>query len=186
MHRFFAGFLYGVMLLSPSMAAAGACDGPLVERNSEARSAIELVERKPFNELLSLAVAGNASAQNMLGVIYGMGQGVPHDSEKSAHWYSQAANAGLAVSQANLAFMYFKGEGVPKNDSLAFYWAEKATAQGHFQGRLTLGHFYRTGIGVKQDRAEARKCYFALAIEGNLRAQQALMSMDEEESSPRK
>jgi len=168
------------------MAAASACDVPLSERSDEARSAVELVERKPLNELLSLAVAGNASAQNMLGVIYGMGQGVPQDSEQSAHWYSQAANAGLAVSQANLAFMYFNGEGVPKNESLGFYWAEKAAAQGHFQGRLMLGYAYRTGTGVKQDRIEARKCYFALAMAGNLRAQQALMSMAEEEASPRK
>ncbi len=181
MHRFFASFLYGVMLLGPSMAAAGACDAPLVEPSAEARSAIQLVERKPLNELLPLAVAGNATAQTVLGVIYGTGRGVPQDSEKSVYWYSQAANAGLAVAQANLAFMYFKGEGVPQNDSLAFYWAEKAAAQGHFQGRLMLGHAYRTGTGVKQDRTEARKCYFAPAMEGNLRAQMALMSMDEED-----
>ncbi len=180
MHRICTSFLLGALvLISPPSATAGGCEVTDPKPRLELYRSDPQLAKASLSELLLLAAGDNASAQNALGVMYGTGQGVLKDSEKSAEWYTRSASAGLAISQANLAFMYLYGEGVPKDPAIGFSWAEKAAAQGHFRGQLFLGYAYGTGTGVQQNGAEAERCYLAAAKQGNLQAQQTLMRMYE-------
>jgi len=49
-----------------------------------------------------LADAGNAKAQNYLGLLYDNGYGVPRDDARAVAWYRKAAEQGNAAAQYNL------------------------------------------------------------------------------------
>ena len=48
------------------------------------------------------AEQGNAMAQNSLGVMYELGQGVPQDHKAAVKWYKLASEQGDADAQNNL------------------------------------------------------------------------------------
>ena len=77
------------------------------------------------------AEQGNAAAQNNLGLMYGLGQGVPQDDAEAVKWYRLAAAQGYAGAQYNLALMYAKGDGVPQDYVQAHMWGNLAAAQGN-------------------------------------------------------
>ena len=81
-------------------------------------------------EWTPLAEAGDAYAQNNLGVMYDKGEGVLQDDSEAVKWYRRAAEAGDAVAQNNLGAMYGKGEGVLQDHRLAYMWFNLAAAQG--------------------------------------------------------
>ena len=68
------------------------------------------------------AEQGLASAQNSLGVMYQVGEGVSRDYAEALKWYRKAAEQGLADAQDNLAGMYYGGLRVPQNYSEAAKW----------------------------------------------------------------
>ena len=49
-----------------------------------------------------LAKQGNARAQNNLGSMYGLGEGVLHNDKTAIKWYRLAADQGHANAQSNL------------------------------------------------------------------------------------
>ena len=64
-----------------------------------------------------LAEQGNAGAQDRLGWLYHLGQGVPKDNKEAARWYRRAANQGYnpaKYSLANLAPNSQKSSSVPR------------------------------------------------------------------------
>ncbi len=128
-----------------------------------------------FNVLMRLGQAGNAEAQNALGVRFGLGKGVAQDAKAAAQWYLRAALQGLAVAQVNLAYMYLHGEGVICNSDLAFRWAQKSAAQGHACGQSFLGYMYGTGTGVAMDERAAENCYLLAAKQGDREAQRTVI-----------
>jgi hypothetical protein len=67
-----------------------------------------------------LAEAGDAEAQNNLGLMYADDRGVPQDDEEAVKWLRLAAEQGDAVAQNNLGAMYAKGRGVPQDKVLAY------------------------------------------------------------------
>ena len=76
------------------------------------------------------ANAGDAEAQNRLGVMYANGQGVPQDLAESARWYRKAADQGDAGAQYNLGLMCFNGQGVPTDYAQAYFWFSLAASRG--------------------------------------------------------
>lgn len=62
-----------------------------------------------------LADKGDPRAQNELGFLYSVGQGVPQDFKIAAAWYQQAADQGYAPALLHLAGLYESGRGVAKN-----------------------------------------------------------------------
>jgi uncharacterized protein len=78
----------------------------------------------------ALAVKGVAPAQNNLGVLYEVGQGVSQNYAEAARWFRLAAEQGIAVAQLNLGILYAKGQGVPQDYVLAHMWFNLAAAQG--------------------------------------------------------
>ncbi len=76
------------------------------------------------------AEAGERVSQFALGVMYGLGLGVPQDYAQAVRWYQASARAGDARAQCNLGFMYGTGRGVPQDWVQAYAWYNLAAAGG--------------------------------------------------------
>ncbi len=124
-----------------------------------------------------LANAGNALAQNNLGVMYSTGEGVEQNYQEAVRWYRMAASQGLADSQFNLATKYDQGLGVDQNLPEAFKWYLLAAGQGNAYAQGNVGAMYAEGQGVAQDYAEALKWYRLAVTQGNATAQHGLGGM---------
>lgn len=64
----------------------------------------------------------HAGAQELMGIMYRMGQGVDKDPVKAFELLRSAADAGRPLAQHHLASMYFAGEGTAKDSSQALLW----------------------------------------------------------------
>ncbi len=118
-------------------------------------------------------------AQNNLGYMYKIGQGVTKNYAKAAKWYRKAAEQGHLASQSNLGNMYFHGDGVTKNHVKAAKWYRKAAKQGNAGAQNNLGYMYYNGHGVTKNPSEALKWYQKAAKQGNAEGQYNLGNMYE-------
>jgi TPR repeat protein len=59
--------------------------------------------------LTSIAQAGHAEAQCMIGNIYDLGLGVAQDVSQAMHWYEQSAKQGYGVASNNLGSIALRG-----------------------------------------------------------------------------
>eukprot|EP00808_Paulinella_micropora_P013926 g14856.t1 len=131
--------------------------GQFVETNE--KLAVEWYEKA--------AGAGNALAQNSLGVCYHDGQGVQKDFKKAVEWWTEAAEAGDALAQYNLGECYYHGQGVQKDFKKAVEWYTKAAEAGDAKAQFNLGWCYDNGDGVQQDSNKAVEWYKKAAENGN-------------------
>jgi uncharacterized protein len=69
-------------------------------------------------------------AQNLLGLMYRKGQGVPQDYAVAVSWYRKAAEQGDEHGQSSLGLLYESGRGVPQDYVLAHMWLNLAAASG--------------------------------------------------------
>src|SRR6266849_3463369 len=132
------------------------------------------ISAEELQTLRTLAAQGNALAQNNLGLLYDLGDGVPQDYAVARQWYEKAAAQNHASAQFNLGLLYANGHGVPQDYAMArqWYeqaaaqgnadargWFEKAAAQGNTNAQFYLGSLYEKGDGVPRNYAEATKWY---------------------------
>jgi TPR repeat protein len=90
----FAGMV-ATILLSGAAAVAGPWeDGMVAYNRGDYVPAVKLFR--------PLAQAGNAKAQNVLGVMYRKGEGVSRSSAKAFMWFSLAAKKGDTAAKSNL------------------------------------------------------------------------------------
>ncbi len=106
------------------------------------------------SELKPLAEKGNATAQNIIGRMYSLGQGGPKDARGAAEWFLKAAEQGLPEAQSMLGYMYLVGEGAPQSNGKAYDWISKAAKQGDAMAQYNLG-VMSGGNGVKADPSKA-------------------------------
>ena len=81
-----------------------------------------LTEKKfwaKFDDLSSLALMGNPSAQNALGEIYFKGARVRRDYKYAVYWFYEAFEKHYPLAIRNLGICYQNGLGVGKNEDLA-------------------------------------------------------------------
>lgn len=97
-----------------------------------------------FRWLMKSAEAGNAAAQDAVGMMYELGRGVSQDYGEAARWYEKAANRGFADSEVNLGNLYALGRGVEKDYERAVRWLEEAASKGGRQGRNSLAWLLAT------------------------------------------
>jgi TPR repeat protein len=126
-----------------------------------------------------LAQAGDARAQNDLGVMYGLGLGVPQSYSKAAVWIKRAAEQGNPHAQTTLGYMYYRARGVEQDYEAAALWTRRAAEQGIASAQSGLGLLYDRGKGVEQDYAQAVRWYRSAAEQGFAEAQRNLGSMYE-------
>lgn len=89
-------------------------------------TALKLYRQGKFNEalqgLIPMAQQGQSSAQELLGIMYRMGQGVPKNPELAFENMRKAAEDNKALAQHHLGVMYFTGEGVKADAIQALAW----------------------------------------------------------------
>ena len=122
-----------------------------------------------ISNLTARAEAGDAMAQNNLGIAYHIGKGVPQDDKQALVWYTKAAEQGYAIAQNNLGVLYRDGKGVPQDDKQALFWFTKAAEQGEEMAQYNLGMMYSNGEGVLQDYVQAHKWLSLSAANGDER-----------------
>ena len=138
----------------------------------------ETAEADELTALRQKAAAGDALAQNQLGLTYLTGfyhsedlkrtpLHLTKDEAHAAQWFRKAAEQGLPEAQNQLGAMYLHGRGVPKDYTQALVWFVKAAEQGYPEAHLQLGAVYFAGRGgVAKDNVEAlRRLTIASTLE---------------------
>ncbi|MBD3679644.1 MAG: sel1 repeat family protein [Rhodobacteraceae bacterium] len=76
-----------------------------------------------MEELLPAAQAGNAEAEELIGVMYASGLGVERDDVRAFEWYLRSAMKGHAGAQSGVGWYYEVGRGMPAPDlTRAYMW----------------------------------------------------------------
>jgi TPR repeat protein len=90
----------------------------------EARDLMEAGEFEKSRELLLIyARSGNAEAEELIGVMYALGLGVPRDDARAFEWYLRASMKGHAGAQSGIGWYYELGRGLPAPDLVrAYLW----------------------------------------------------------------
>lgn len=95
---------------------------PLIAEIEPAR---DLMEQGHFTEamqaLLPAARAGNADAEELIGVMYAMGLGVEQDDIRAFDWYLRASLKGHPGAQSGIGWYYEVGRGMPTPDLVRAY-----------------------------------------------------------------
>ncbi|MDP1558209.1 MAG: tetratricopeptide repeat protein [Nitrosomonas sp.] len=129
-----------------------------------------------FKELLKKANAGNAKAQNELGVMYYTGEAVSktdsghvldNDPGLAVGWFYRSAEQGYADAQFNLGLMYANGEGIEQDMAQAVELFKRAAEQGNIDAQNNLGAMYFTGEGVPRDERKAIEWFEKAAAQGS-------------------
>ena len=81
------------------------------------------------SQLVKMAEAGNARAQNNLGDCYYEGKGVTQDYKEAVKWYRKSAEQGDWLGQGNLGKCYAEGKGVAQDHNEAGKWLAKVAEQ---------------------------------------------------------
>jgi TPR repeat protein len=89
-------------------------------------------------ELVKKAEAGDAEAQNTLGMSYLMGSGITQDPKKAVTWFKKSAEQGSASAQCSLAACYSSGIGADIDEEKAVKWYAKAAKQGNEDAKEAL------------------------------------------------
>lgn len=125
---------------------------------------------KEMKILQKRAKRGNVEAQDILGVCYISGAGVPKDKEEAARWHRKAAEQGHAGSQFLLSSAYLFGIGVPEDKAEAEKWHRKSAEQGDASAQRLLGSFYSLGMFGSADDVEAVKWFRKASDQGDSEA----------------
>lgn len=95
--------------------------------HAEIETARDLLEAGDYahamRELRLAARAGNAEAEELIGVMYALGLGVARDDRRAFEWYLRAALKGHAGAQSGVGWYYEVGRGLPAPDLVrAYMW----------------------------------------------------------------
>ena len=158
-------------ILSRTRFKAAVCNGQACAMDMPIHASIIKQEapapQATFDQLLASAKAGDAKAQNTLGVRFELGQSTAKDMVQAVHWYRQSAEQGLTHGQYNLARMYIYGRGVDRDVAAAASWYRKAADQGHAGAQREFGELLLKGAGVPQNSMEGFQWIQKSAEQGN-------------------
>ena len=94
---------------------------------ADIEEARDLMEAGEFDAaraaLLPAARAGNADAEELIGIMYAMGLGVERDDRRAFEWYLRSAMKGHPGAQSGVGWYYEIGRGLPAPDLVrAYMW----------------------------------------------------------------
>jgi uncharacterized protein len=124
--------------------------------------------------LTKAAGQGIAAAENDLGRLYILGQGVTPDAVTANQWFLKAADGGDELGMYNLACSYEQGRGTTNDLSKAITYYRQAAEKNMPEAENRLGEMYTQGVGVDKDLTEAAKWFQKAANHGLARAQNNL------------
>jgi TPR repeat protein len=157
--RFTIALILSIMCLTSSACADIT---PAVDTSQNNRAEDEATAK----EVRKSAEAGNASAQNRLGLLYDEGLGVPQDYSQAKEWFEKAAKRGHVGAQVNLGTLYLQGAGAPQSAQMALFWFSRAAEQRDSLAFAKLGWMYAQGQEVLQDFIQAKMWYNLAAANG--------------------
>jgi TPR repeat protein len=156
--------LAGALLSGCLMRPAFAYD------SAKLAAALESLTPATFANWERRAHAGDALAQNVVGMAYKYGEVVSQNHAQSLAWFRKAAEQGDADAQFNLGRIYGKATGpvygkqraAPRDDVAAAYWYRKAAKQNYAPAQFNLAEMYAEGSpAFPRDLAHA---YFWLQL----------------------
>lgn len=113
-----------------------------------------------------LAEQGYADAENLMGIMYAKGLGLPQDIDLAKQWYDQAIEKGHMKAQNNLGLEYLTGEYLPQDFDEAMRLFQLAADQGFAPSQYFIGLMYASGEGVAKDDDESVKWFHEAAKNG--------------------
>ncbi|MBF0159411.1 MAG: sel1 repeat family protein [Magnetococcales bacterium] len=137
------------------------------------------MNQKQIEEIIANAGQGDVDAQFILGAMYAMGQGVPHDHHEAVRWFHKAAEQGDPDAQRKLGMIYYHGQGVEQDRQAAVRWFRLAAEQGHDDAQANLGWLYAKGECLPQDDIQAYMWCHLSAMQGNRNAVKMLQLLGE-------
>ncbi|WP_419906791.1 tetratricopeptide repeat protein [Hoeflea sp.] len=110
---------------------------------AELENARDLMEENRFEEamqeLLPSARSGNAEAEELIGIMYAMGLGVPRDDVRAFEWYLRSAMKGHPGAQSGVGWYYEIGRGMPQPDLVrAYMWYVLSAIGGDPDAAISL------------------------------------------------
>lgn len=110
-----------------------------------------------YAELLPVAEAGDANAQEMIGVLYALGlAGLPQDRRAAFDWYMLASEQGHAGAQSGVGWYYEVGlGGVPVDLVTAHAWYTLSTIGGDPDAAISLEEIEKEMTGEQIAAAQA-------------------------------
>lgn len=132
-----------------------------------------------FEYYSKAAEAGDANAQNKLGILYQRSWGTEQNYTKALKWYKLAAEQGHTEAQTWLGYMYENGYGTEQDFVEAIKWYKLAAEHGYDFAQYNIGFMYLNGIGVQQSDKDAAKWIRLAAEQGLAIAQNDLGGMYE-------
>lgn len=159
--------LVAVLLALVTVSPASACEG----QNAALVAVGAYYDRegdpaKAIHWYRKAALQGDERAENIMGLAYYKGRGVPRDYFKAISWYRKAARQGSALAENNLGKAYYFGQGVPQDYTKAVYWFHLAAQRGLVNAEANLGDAYANGLGVPKNIPEAIYWWKKAAAQG--------------------
>lgn len=110
---------------------------------AEIEAARDMMEEGRFQEayeaLWPAARSGNADAEELIGVMYAMGLGVPRDDVRAFEWYMRSAMKGHPGAQSGVGWYYEVGRGLPAVDLVrAYMWYTLSAIGGDPDAAISL------------------------------------------------
>jgi uncharacterized protein len=130
----------------------------------EGRAAYERQEYAKAIEILRpLAAGGNSDAQNIVGRMYSLGQGVTKDESEAMKWITMSAGNGNLEAQETLAAVaimeFYEKRLDVGNKEEKIQWIMSSAKRGNPEAMNMLGMLYSSGNGVPMTTIEAEKWY---------------------------
>jgi hypothetical protein len=122
-------------MMIPTEAAAAGDGGPgstisAGQGKLTYENLMKLYQHGKYNEVAKdlepLAKGGHKGAEELMGIMYRLGQGVQKDPKKAYEYLASAANANRPLAQYHLGTMYYSGEGVQADAIMALMWLQIA------------------------------------------------------------
>lgn len=136
--------------------------------------------RRAFQVFQKSAENGDASAQNMLGMMYLDGEGVSTNKVLGARWVERSARQGNMIAEGVLGRLYMDGEGVQKNYTTAAMYLERAAAKNYAAAQSNLGILYYFGNGVRLDKTKGLELLHKASAAGDEGAKKILARIDQD------
>lgn len=107
-----------------------------------------------YEALWPAARSGNAEAEELIGVMYAMGLGVPRDDERAFEWYLRASMKGHPGAQSGVGWYYEIGRGMPAPDLVrAYMWYTLSAIGGDPDAAISLEEVVKKMTQEEIDRA---------------------------------
>ena len=167
--RYLVRLAAAVVVATVLMTQSGRAESSLALSDALIRYA-KLDYTQAHRLLWPLADEGNPVAQEILGFMYALGEGVSRDDAAAFHWFTLAAEAGRAEAQFELGHMYRDGLGVTADGKTAMLWLQRAAEQGKTDAYNAVGELYLGSSGIPANPTAALEWFFRAAERGSAQA----------------